>query len=341
MLLARQRAPMRARVRDHGLMPPADADTAPDADAESASGHLAAARAVLTEYSVGEVIAAGPVPAGSDLARRVVTGRGSYLLKPAYRQADVELQAEVATLLTARGIRQPRLEPTRSGGYVTRSGYFLQELLPGVSPTRPTPAQTTAAMRHVAAYHLALGELPVSYEPDRGSLWVRVTDPDFLLAELPGLLARNGLADRAPGLALDYLRRSQAGLAALPRQIVHGDIGPDNFLMTGDEVIALVDFTPHLQPVLFAAATALYWFHVYGQPHVGPDQLRANMATMAEVRPWTDAELALWPAALVLEALRRLATPLELAREHAAAVGPRLGERLAAAEAVARLLPEL
>jgi Ser/Thr protein kinase RdoA (MazF antagonist) len=328
-------------------MPPADADEDPH--------DLAAVRALLADYSVGEVIVAGPLAAGSDRARQVVTAGGSYVLKPAYRMADVELYAQVAAQLTARGIRQPRVEPTRSGGHVTSSGYFLQELLPGVSPSRPTPAQTAAAMRHVAAYHLALGELALGYEPDHGSIWVRVTDPGFLLAELPGLLASHGLADPAslpasppgspPGspvdAALDYLRRSRPGLAALPRQLVHGDIGPDNFLMAGDDVVALIDFTPHWQPVLFAAATALYWFHVYGQPHVSAGQLRASMATMAELRPWTEAELALWPASLVLEALRRLATPLELARERGGEPGPGAGERLAAAETVARLLPAL
>jgi homoserine kinase type II len=299
-------------------------------------------RALLAEFSVGEVVEAGPLRGGSELpAHRVVTTRGHYVLKPAYRQADVELQARVAGLLTAAGIRQPRLEPASSGGYVSSVGYFLQELLPGESPARPTPAQTSAAMRHVAAYHLALGQLPIGYEPDRGSLWVRVTDPGFLLTRLPGLLARYGLPDRAPSLALDYLRQSRAGLAALPRQVVHGDIGPDNFLLAGDEVVALIDFTPHLQSVLFAAATALYWFHVYESPKVNPALLRASLADMGELRPWTPAELALWPASLVLEALRRLATPLELAAERDREPGPATGARLAAVAAVVRALPEL
>ncbi len=56
-----------------------------------------------------------------------------------------------------------------------------------------------------------------------------------------------------------------AGTCLLPRQLVHGDIGPDNVLLDGERVVAIIDFRPHVLPVLSAASTAPYWYHVYGQ----------------------------------------------------------------------------
>ena len=47
-------------------------------------------------------------------------------------------------------------------------------------------------MRAVGELHLALGRLRLSpaYEPDQDSVFVQVTDLDFLIAELPDLLRR-------------------------------------------------------------------------------------------------------------------------------------------------------
>ena len=112
----------------------------------------------------------------------------------------------------------------------------------------------------------------------------------------------------------------------LPRQLVHGDIGPDNVLMHGDEVVAIVDFTPFCQPVLFAVATAVYWYHVHGRRQLDPGAIRASLAAAGH-RPWTAAEREAWPAMLAREALRRLATPLAVAAEPGAGPPARTGER--------------
>ncbi len=346
----------------------------PTAEPAANSASAASAARALAEFELGEVRSIQPLGnAGSGTVRKVVASTGTFVLKPAYRLQDVELQAEIAPLLTASGVRQPKVIRTATGRLVTSCGYFLLEFLTG-SPLRDPPAaQVAVAMRHVGEYHRVLGELPVSYEADAGSLWTRVADPAFLIAALPSLLARHRLADDAALPVLDYLDQFRTRLAALPRQVVHGDIGPDNILMdrTG-AVVSLIDFTPHLESVMFAASAALYWFHVYGRPAVTPDMLRASLASVAEARPWTSAERAAWPASLAREALRRLATALELSgatgrqpgasalaasagappaealaavsaaeASVAQSVGPPVGPRLAAVHAVARLLPQL
>jgi Ser/Thr protein kinase RdoA (MazF antagonist) len=281
---------------------------------------------LLDEYDVGTVLAAGPLPGGSEAVLRVRTGRGMYVLKRAQRRADVELQASVAEFLNGRGIRQPRVVPTRAGSMVSRDGTFVQEFLPGSLALQPATAQVTATMRHVGAYHRELPDFPGRFDPEN-SVWQRVADPAYLVAELPGLLARAGLADRGTLAGLSVLDRDRRRLENLPRQLVHGDIGPDNVLMTGDEVVAIIDFTPYWEPALFAACTALYWYHVYGRTAVDQAGLRTSIEALGRERPWTTEEVALWPAGLLREALRRLATPLVLAAESGATPGPSLRNR--------------
>jgi Ser/Thr protein kinase RdoA (MazF antagonist) len=269
---------------------------------------------LLRDYDVGAPIDVRPLPGGSAEVLRVRTDRGAFVLKPAHNPAEIELQARVATYLNRRGIRQARVVPTTSGGVVSADRNCLQEFRPGAIVPRPTQPQTLAAMRHVGAYHRELARLPGTFTPDGESLWQRVADPDYLVRELPGLLAGYG-DEPAVARALEVLDQARRRLADLPRQIVHGDIGPDNVLMEGSEVVAIVDFTPYRESALFASCTALYWYHVYGRTSVDVGQLRASVDAIGAEREWAAEELSLVPAGLVREALRRLATPLALAAE--------------------------
>jgi Ser/Thr protein kinase RdoA (MazF antagonist) len=117
-------------------------------------------------------------------------------------------------------------------------------------------------------------------------------------------------------------------------------IAPDNVLMDGDEVIAIIDFTPHHQPVLFAVAVAVYWYHVYGRSQIDAGGVRASLAAAAH-RPWTAAEYALWPVMIAREALRRLATPLAIAAETGISPPAQIDERYRAVLSIMDSWPQL
>jgi Ser/Thr protein kinase RdoA (MazF antagonist) len=143
---------------------------------------------------------------------------------------------------------------------------------------------------------------------------------------------------------LTALAAARDGLEALPRQIVHGDIGPDNVLMDGDQVVSIIDFTPCRESAVFGACTALYWYHAHESSGAGagsrPDlasRLQQSIRALGVQRPWSPAELALWPAGLLREALRRLATPLALAAETHRPPGPSVAGRYAVLRALPRL----
>ncbi|HSZ44394.1 MAG TPA: phosphotransferase [Streptosporangiaceae bacterium] len=285
----------------------------------------------LSEYDgLGRVVEITPLGgSGTALAVRTSLG-GRLVLKPAARAADVDLQSRCASLLAGAGIRQARILPCASGALVTTSGYYLQELLPGGAVLRPDPAQVDAVMGHVGLFHSVLARLPGGYEPDTDSVWALVADGDWLVSRLPGLLSQYGLADSELLGAVTALSGSQRALDSLARQVVHGDLGPDNVLMDGRAVVAVVDFTPYYESALFGAATALYWYHVYGRAHADVPRLLRSLELLGSARPWTADELALWPAALLREALRRLATPLALGTPQS----PSLPARVAAVRAI-------
>jgi Ser/Thr protein kinase RdoA (MazF antagonist) len=87
-----------------------------------------------------------------------------------------------------------------------------------------------------------------------------VASAEYLVTALPGLLRSHGPPGSAGqhdmvSAALGQVELALPQMRQLPRQLVHGDIAPDNVLMHGSDVVAIIDFTPFFQPVLFAVAT--------------------------------------------------------------------------------------
>jgi Ser/Thr protein kinase RdoA (MazF antagonist) len=292
---------------------------------------------VAAEFGLGQPLGVASLTGGRAGVTRLTTARGTFVVKPAYGTAGAEdLYEQAARTLIAAGVRQARPLRTMDGSLVSQPGHTVQEFLPGDTCLRPTPAQTSATMRHAGAYHAALEQVPVpAWLLTAATVWDRVASAEYLVEELPGLLRSHGPPGSAAGspgsaghgmvmAALGQVELGRPLMRQLPRQLVHGDVGPDNVLMQGDEVVAIVDFTPACQPVLFAVATAVYWYHVHGHRQLDPGAIRASLAGH---RPWTAAEREVWPAMLAREALRRLATPLAVAAEAGAGPPARTGER--------------
>jgi Ser/Thr protein kinase RdoA (MazF antagonist) len=315
---------------------------------------------IAAEFGLGRPLGVAPLAGGHADVTRLTTARGTFVIKPAYGPAEAEdLSEQAALVLSAAGIRQARRLRTTAGSLVSESGHTVQEFLPGEICLRPTPAQTTATMRHAGAYHAALEQVPVpAWLLTAATVWDRVASAEYLVGQLPDLLRSHsppgraaGPPDRAAGppgradhgvvmAALGQIELALPLMRQLPRQLVHGDIGPDNVLMHREEVVAIVDFTPSCQPVLFAVATAVYWYHVHGHRRLDPGAIRASLAAAGR-RPWTAAEREVWPAMLAREALRRLATPLAVAAEAGTGPRARTGERYRAVLSIMNSWPQL
>ncbi len=278
---------------------------------------------IAAEFALGRVLAVTPLAGGAPDVAKLTATYGVFVVKPGRDRTSADLYARVASVLNSAGIRQAVPRQTLTGSAISASGYTVQEFLPGRICLDPAAAQIAVTMRHIAEYHEALKKLPPPVALRvADSIWKQAASSEHLLRELPGLLRDPRIWSgpyRPPEFlpvvetALGLLRGSLPVMDRLPRQLVHGDIGPDNVLMNGDRVVAIIDFTPHDEPFLFALGSAVYWYHVHGNDHLDLDAVRASLCAASAGRPWTELETAAWPVVLIREALRRLATPLAVA----------------------------
>jgi homoserine kinase type II len=199
--------------------------------------------ALLARYDVGELVSAKGIAEGVENSNYLVdTTQGRFILTLYEKRVDAaDLPFFLALLdhLAGSGNPVPRALRDREGGQLQQVAgrpACLIEFLPGVSVTRPTPAQARATGAALGRMHRALAGFPLSRPNSLGPAGWRdlaARCGDQLDAIAPGLQAR--VADELAWLAAHWP-------AGLPRAVIHADLFPDNVLMLGDRVTGLIDF---------------------------------------------------------------------------------------------------
>ena len=203
---------------------------------------------LIAQYDVGELVSAKGIAEGVSNSNWLVetTGRnggGTRFILTLYERridyADLPYFLDLLDHLAGKGCPVPRTMHDREGAsfrMVEGKAAALIEFLPGVSPTRPTPAQARSVGEVLARLHLAAEDFPRT----------RANAMDF--AATAAILEACGterLATIDPALPamLDHARTAAAlDLSALPQSQTHTDLFPDNVLMLGDRVTGLIDF---------------------------------------------------------------------------------------------------
>ena len=203
---------------------------------------------LIAHYDVGELVSAKGIAEGVSNSNWLVEttgvgGSGTRFILTLYERridyADLPYFLDLLDHLASKGCPVPRTMHDRSGAsfrMVEGKAAALIEFLPGVSPTRPTPAQARAVGEVLARLHLAAEDFPRT----------RANAMDFAgSAAILDACGAEALATIHPALPamLDHARTAAAlDLAALPQSQTHTDLFPDNVLMLGDRVTGLIDF---------------------------------------------------------------------------------------------------
>lgn len=212
--------------------------------------HLAAEdlSALIAEYDVGELVSAKGIAEGVSNSNWLIEttgsngGGGRYILTMYERRIDItELPFFLDLLdhLSARGCAVPRTIHDRSGASsrtIDGKAVALIEFLPGVSVDRPTPSQARAVGAALAGVHLASRDFA-----GRRANALGIAHTAAALAECgAGPLA--GIDPVLPEAIAVAAGLRESWPKGLPQAICHTDLFPDNVLMRGSEVSAMIDF---------------------------------------------------------------------------------------------------
>ncbi len=203
---------------------------------------------LIGEYDVGELVSAKGIAEGVSNSNWLVettgsAGSGTRFILTLYERridyADLPYFLGLLDHLAGKGCPVPRTMHDRAGAswrMVEGKAAALIEFLPGVSPTRPTPAQARSIGAVLANLHLAAQDFPHT----------RANAMDFpanaAILEACGAEALATIDAGLPAMIAAAHEAAALDVAGLPRSQTHTDLFPDNVLMLGDRVTGLIDF---------------------------------------------------------------------------------------------------
>ncbi len=194
-------------------------------------------------FDAGNLQSAKGIAEGVENSNYLVeTDKGRFIFTVYEKRVDVnDLPFFLAMIdhLVARGCPVPAALKTREGhGTITRQGkaMAMMQFMPGLSVSHPTAGQARATGRVLGQLHAALADFPMDRPNALGPQgWYDLADRcgDDLDLIQPGLKAR---------VAAECAFLKETWPAHLARSVIHADLFPDNVLMAGDEVCAVIDF---------------------------------------------------------------------------------------------------
>lgn len=266
---------------------------------------------LVADFGVGQLVAAKGIAEGVENTNYFVeTSQGRYILTIYEKRVNADdLPFFIALLdhLAAKGCPVPRTMHDADGvALKTWQGKSLAliEFLPGVSVSRPKPAQARAVGGALAGVHAALEDFPLSRPNALGPAgWLELADRCGADLEriLPGLQSR--VRDECEYISVHWPSN-------LARSVIHADLFPDNVLMMEDRVSGLIDFYFACTDVRawdLAVTHAAWSFSADGRIHnsdIG-DALIAGYASQIEL---ADNERAAFPTLARGACLRFLLT---------------------------------
>ena len=267
---------------------------------------------IVEEYSLVKLISSSGIPSGSvNTTYLLETARGKHLLRIDEVKGELEVKRELDLLLFLRkhGFPCPQPVGDRKGRYYRESGgkclsvyrYYDGRV---VRAERLTAGQLESIGRTLADLH-TIGKSYKKGIENRFS-FERIADVyGEVRRHLPSYFKRiiRTLDDEAEYLQ-NYLE------SKLPKGIIHGDLFPDNVVMKGDKVVAVLDFEAACRgKFIFDLATAVNALCFEGE-HYQLKRFEALIAGYEALRALSLAEWDAFPNELRFSAFRFTVTRL-------------------------------
>lgn len=254
-------------------------------------------------YDVGQLVSAKGIAEGVSNSNWFIEttgdadGRTRFILTMYERRInldDLPFFLDLLDHLAASNCPVPRTIHDRDGAahrWLDGKAVALIEFLPGVSVDQPTPQQARNVGAVLARMHVAAQ----GFGQRRGNDLGPQTSASVLRS--CGEAALAGIDPALPAMIAEAERISASWPLDLPSSIIHSDLFPDNVLMLGDDVSALIDFyfACHDAMAYDLAVTHAAWSFSGQTGAFRPEIGQALLTGYESVRPLAREERAALP----------------------------------------------
>jgi Ser/Thr protein kinase RdoA (MazF antagonist) len=184
-----------------------------------------------------------------------------YVIKLNDRPDFVQLYEKIESVLTGLGYIQSKIVKTNKNELLTAESAVLYTFLHGESHKKLNISQTANAIKYIKHFNSALLNVPFDpQEIKELNIWDKAKSLDFLINHFE--YKHLSLEDSYILLlnkAIKILSDNMSLLSKIPKQLIHSDLGPDNFLFQNDNVYSIIDFTPEYENEIYSLCQFCYW----------------------------------------------------------------------------------
>ncbi|MGK0673801.1 MAG: homoserine kinase [Halothiobacillaceae bacterium] len=256
----------------------------------------------LHDFDAGQLVEYSGISAGIENTNYfVTTTQGCFVLTLFERLSRDELPffLDLMAHLAEHGVPTPHPLADRHGLYLSElcgKPAALVQRLTGSSVEHPDATQCAAIGAALAHLHLVGLSFPHQRPNPRGPHWWREA-----AARVHDRLGPDAAQRLDEEIAFQFAHRHDQ----LPRGVIHADLFRDNALFEGERLTGIIDlYYACTDALLFDVAVTVNDWCVTDGHALDPERTRTLLAAYADVRPFTPAEHASWPAMLRAAALR-------------------------------------
>jgi len=212
-------------------------------------------------YDIGTIIGVKQTHKMNEHTFFVDTASTKYVLKTNVRPDFALIQDKVSAFLTERGFCQSFILRNKYNRLISEDLFIIYSFVDGNIYDWLSDVQFLNALKYVKTLNECIKDIP--FNPSEIvdlNNWDKAKSVNFLINEfeyshLPISKSDIALLDR--GICI--LRENKDLISNTPKQLIHSDLGADNFIFDGDEVRSIIDFTPEYENELYSLCQFLLW----------------------------------------------------------------------------------
>lgn len=218
-------------------------------------------------YQIGSLVAVKKTVFGSGNTFLIETETDNYVAKLNNKANEIEIYNRVQKQLLLSGINQPGIILTKSKKLIAPHGLVLYEYIQGDTFASFDKDMEKKALRYLFRYNQELKKVQIDEcELMVQNDWDRIRSLDYICNEVPQRIIDLKIDQEWKEVLLDgieVLIKHKGQLGKLHKQIIHSDLGADNFLVLDDEICAVIDFTLEINHELYSLAHFIYWNYMW------------------------------------------------------------------------------
>ena len=218
------------------------------------------------EYNIKSINSITEPKTGSGNTLLIKTNNGNYVLKKNERDDFVKIYYKVQMNLNQKGFVQSKIILNKNDKLKT-ANYVLYEMINGKTINEFNDKQLMYCLNYLSKYNKELKKVSFcESEIKQLNNWDIAKSLNYMInifREELSFYISNKKYQNILRNAVECLTVHKQFLTNNEKQLIHSDLGIDNFLFNGDRVVSVIDFTPEYEHEYYSVCQFFYWNFLY------------------------------------------------------------------------------